>query len=860
MRDVEKQGIDVYSIIEKTIEEHGYDYEQPSRTNVILRKFMAWLKSKYPDILIFIGYVISLYQLLYMFSRAYWGIYYLEPLVFGNIERNAFLGIIVPVISWFSSTCLDFWQYKTRKLTGLIIVLLNVGMVFYQLFFSGVAYLVVPLLLKIPISPDITIRMVLNLTRLIISLIMIITFSLIYMSLFKNMFDPNTIGMIMRYKLNKRWDTRYNKKFCYDLEIVRYMTNGKMHRIFEKDRFLHCMSVGTTGTGKTSTCMEVSINNDLDRRMKNEDWLKRKISKMLKKGQVKMTRDFDDAEFSVNYFVADKAKYKKKIMRLQKKAKIAGITAMAPNESFSDTLYMLAKLKSIKANRIDPNLDENGLHKEGFIGFNPLYISPIHKGLRKKLEIFSKARLFADVNQAIFEKDETGDIYFTSLNRNLTTAITIMVLLTYPSLNNGKQPTPDVVQDIINDFSKAKVYRDELVRLYSTKFNNKKEKKDPIMDPGKANIGEYQFVLDVIDHDLLGEGRREMENQARGLKNIINEILSNPLIRDVLCAENTIDLDNNFETGQITFVNYALNLGSAGIAFGMFFLLSFINAALRRPVGKNLLPHFAYIDELPELLHPELGRAFALFRQYMVSMFVALQSLDQLDRSPKTKYLKNVLLGGCAHQFVFGRMSNAEMQIYQDLSGTKLVTKEMSGVSETALSMENTSLSTTKREIVQKEPYLEGGNMRYMDFREVTVFTVTKGSPERPFYGKTFFLEDIKKVKIRRYRFNWSNYFVTVDGFTEKVSKPQSSVASRMEVIEFERVLSDIERKQIGTEKTAETVVHEQEIKLNNISSNKQNEIFLSSGKENVDTDASEHNDFDDDLMSAAFEIDINEN
>jgi len=81
-----------------------------------------------------------------------------------------------------------------------------------------------------------------------------------------------------------------------------------------------------------------------------------------------------------------------------------------------------------------------------------------------------------------------------------------------------------------------------------------------------------------------------------------------------------------------------------------------------------------------------------------------------------------------------------------------------------------------------------------------------------------------------------------------------------MEVIEFERVLSDIERKQIGTEKTAETVVHEQEIKLNNISSNKQNEIFLSSGKENVDTDASEHNDFDDDLMSAAFEIDINEN
>lgn len=835
-------SIDIYDMLGAAIEEQTEYIKQPSRIAVVFKKLGIWLKIKHLDILVGIGYFISLYWLAFIISRCIWSIYYLDYNIVPSLKISVIYGIFIPLFTWLISTCRDFWSYKNKKMLGLTIVISNASMIILSLILIASESLLLPLILKIPTSQDIAPSMVLTLARCVMALVQILSAIGIYRSIFKNMFDEKTVELIMYYRFNRRWDTRKNKHYQYDLNIVRYMSNGKMHRIYEEDRFLHCMSVGTTGTGKTATCLEVAINNDLDQRVSNEDWQKRKLSKLLKRGKIRMVRDFDDSDFSAYYFKADSPRYKRKLKKIQEKSMPVGITAMAPNENFSDKLYKLSKAKSIKVNRIDPNIESGGQHKEGFIGFNPLYISPKLEGIHRKLEIFSKARVFADVNQAIFEKDESGDIYFTGLNRNITTSITVMVLLTYPSLNNGRQPTPDIVQDIINDFDKAKLYRDELVRLYSTKFNRREESKDPIMDVGGADIGEYQFILDVIDYDILGNGRKQMQDQARGLRNIINETLSNPLIRKVLCAENTIDLDEALDKGEITFINYAINLGSAGTAFGMFYLLSFINAVLRRPAGKKLLPHFCYIDELPELLHPELGRTFALFRQYKVGMFVALQSLDQLEKSPKTKYLKNVVLGGCSQQVVFGRCSAAEMKIYQEFAGTKNVTVEMTGRSETSLSMENTSMSTMHRETNSVENYMEGADMRYREFREVTMFTVTKGSPEKPFYGKTFFLEDVKKIKIRRFVFNWSKYFVPSEGFIDETDDviPLSKNAlkdSSTSVEEHNRVITiprNVQPAIINTEKRAETVVQEQTRSIND-NSNIASEICLSSGKNRVE-------------------------
>lgn len=840
--DNNSQGVDIYEVLGKKIEEGRKENEQISSYDIFKKKIYAWLKKRYPDIIVFIGYIFAIYRLLYMGARCFWGIYYLNDSILPNIVTSIIAGLIIPGAVWLYSTCYDYWNFRIQKIFGLTLVLLNAAMVLLTLIFRFAATLLLPWVFKMPVSADVTENMVLALGRGIICLILVLSLIAIYNTIIRNLYNDKNIKIIMKYKLNRNWDTRKNKMFCYDMNIVRCLSTGKMHRVYEDDRYLHSMSIGTTGTGKTSTCMTVSINNDFDQRIKNEDYQKKKLSKLLINGKVRMLRDFDDPDFSAAYFEATDKKYEKLLEKIQNEAMPAGITALAPNEKFADEIYALAKSKSIKVNRVDPNVDRSGHHKEGFIGFNPLYISPEIKGIDRKLEVFSKARVFADVNQAIFEKDEAGDPYFTGLNRNLTTSITIMTLLTYPSLNNGRQPLPDVVQGIINDFSKAKPYRDELVRIYSTKFN--RDGKDPIMDPGKADVGEYQFILDVIDGYVLGDGAKKMQDQATGLRNIINETFSNPLIRDVLCSENTIDLDATLEKGEITLVNFAINLGSAGTAFGMFYLLSYINAVLRRPAGKKLLPHFCYIDELPKLLHPDLDQCFSLFRQYRVGMFVALQNIDQLEKTAKTKYLKNVVLGGCSHHIVFGRCSETEMKLYEVFGGTKDEVVEMDGTTETALSLETTQMSMTHRESVQKVSNVEGGEMRYLDFREVTMFTVTKGSPEIPFYGKTFFLEDIKKIEKKRFMFNWSKYFIPKENsndFHEDTSplKDNASIASSNNLTESEVIIG--KEKSIETDKAdvvmqSQTAVDMLQRELE-ITQDPDNEIYISSGKEEINNE-----------------------
>ena len=358
--------------------------------------------------------------------------------------------------------------------------------------------------------------------------------------------------------------------------------------------------------------------------------------------------------------------------------------------------------------------------------------------------------------QAIFGQSGNSDPYFASLNQNITTTISTTLLLTYPSLCN-KQPTLKDLQSIVNDFTKIKPYRDELIRLYAT---NKNPDGSPIMDVGRANIGEYQFLLDTIDNELLGTGAAKMIDQARGLRIIINQILANPLVRDILCAENSIDMDEMLADGQITVVNYALKLGSAGVALGLFFMLLFIKAVIRRPgTERTRVPHFFYVDEFPTLLHPQEEMIFTYFRQFKTSAMVALQTLDQMDKSPATAFLRGVLVGNCAHQILFGRASTSEMEQYQKFAGTTKKVQEMRGYSETSLASDNPSYTMSVKESIQETDVLSTNDIRMRDFQEVTVFSVDKSAPVPPFHGRVDFLPEYKKLRKKRNQYDWHSFY-----------------------------------------------------------------------------------------------------
>ena len=140
------------------------------------------------------------------------------------------------------------------------------------------------------------------------------------------------------------------------------------------------------------------------------------------------------------------------------------------------------------------------------------------------------------------------------------------------------------------------------------------------------------------------------------------------------------------------------------------------------------------------LIHPSLEKNFSLFRKFRVSMMVAIQTLDQMEKNEITKYLKGVILG-CAHIIVFGRSSLSDMEIFSSLAGVRDVREEQTSTTETALTDESPHFSFSSREMMTQKNAIEEINIRMKDFQEVTFFTTRAGRPLPALAGIVNFLK-----------------------------------------------------------------------------------------------------------------------
>lgn len=77
------------------------------------------------------------------------------------------------------------------------------------------------------------------------------------------------------------------------------------------------------------------------------------------------------------------------------------------------------------------------------------------------------------------------------------------------------------------------------------------------------DVGQWQQVYTTINNDLLGENKANMYDRCNGLRNLINNFLNDPLVRDVFEAEETVDIDKALEYGEIIILNYALERGDS---------------------------------------------------------------------------------------------------------------------------------------------------------------------------------------------------------------------------------------------------------------------------------------------------------
>lgn len=775
--NVNDNNLDVYANLSSMIEETFKVSEKTQNSDdgydgleYKIKYITEYFKAHKNVILVGIGYAVVVIHMILSVVKYLQSLIRLDTSVLSRYPFAYIIWMLIPFMVWAWSTMYDYYNFHNRKMFLMHMCIVNICMEFAKILYLIFAGILLPIFARIPVSNDVTLPMIYSLARLVLIILSVLPPVFITKAVLKESNNVLTKKKIIGFKLSKQIDNRKDKEFAYDMDIVKNLQTGERHVIKEKDRFLHSVANGTTGTGKTSSCFTCAIANDLDKIVHNKEYQKKQCEKLLKEGKIRLKHPMSDKDFDIDNFESttgnDDILFKAKT-GLKFRAKTAGITTLAPNASFADEIYSLATAKGLKVNRLDPTLGEDGHLKPGFKGFNPLYITPGLTPIEFIIEVSRKAVLFADVAQAIYDAEGQSDVYFASLNRNITTTLTMLVLFTYPSMNGGKQPTIETVQMVLNNFSKAEPYREKLLELYGKKDENGNQifsNNQPVME-----LAVFQMILDVVDNEILGDGAEKMNDQCRGLRVIINTFLTNLNVKNVLCSEDSIDIEETLAKGEITLVNYALELGTSGKALGLFYMLSFINAVYRRPGNEDTrIPHFCYIDEFPVLLHPSMDACFSLFRQYRIAMFVAIQSLSQMDKTPSTSFMKPVLQGNCAHHFVFGRVAPEEMRMYEEMAGKSFKLTEQRGIAETALTADNPSISYNVREQLTKDNNIEGGDIRARDFQEVTMVTVDNGSPVDIFFGKVSFLPKYRRIKRKTYHVDWSKYAAV--GYEEKVT------------------------------------------------------------------------------------------
>lgn len=675
--------------------------------------------------------------------------------------NNLFYELIVslaPLVIWAVSTNHAYFNFRNIKLTMFHLSFFFVNFLVIRFVYVISYDIFVPLIGGIKVTEEMTAAKIIGLAYIATFIpTILVSILLFYIATKWTSLSKEFIKLIENFRLFKVFDPALRSKHEYVFKAVKNIEDGETIIIDQKDRQMHTAIIGATGTAKTSSVLLPSILSDLKVRTTNKEALKKAMRHYVEKGLFIITRPFDDADFSASYFKPNLA-YKPTLLDriigrtpevvydyLLKKYEIAGQTILAPEESLTDDAYDLFTAYGEKVNRVDPKMIDGKL-KPGFKGMNILYISPKMPDWSVDRERVRRATLLADVMQIMFEMGGKSDPYFASVNRIATTTIALLLQLTYPTLK-GRQPNLIDVQEHLDDFKRLITPTDHLFPGGAITDKNRK----------------YLWLYDNIRNFFLGAGAETFEQHARGLKVQFSLFLADDYIRNLVAAKEVIDFDEILANNELTVVNIELpEIGPINSpALGLFFSVNMTNAVLRRPGNEwSRSFHVWRIDEFPIVVTPSMEQAFTLFRKFKVAMEVALQTLDQMEKTPYLKYLKSVILNSTANQIVFGRANISEMETYSALSGMFDDYVEMEGITETSLFTENPTMSINTRKTKTKAFINEQSDIRNRDFQEITYFYTRRGSIMQPVHGKVEFIKKKdKKGSLISKKHDWAGLY-----------------------------------------------------------------------------------------------------
>lgn len=171
--------------------------------------------------------------------------------------------------------------------------------------------------------------------------------------------------------------------------------------------------------------------------------------------------------------------------------------------------------------------------------------------------------------------------------------------------------------------------------------------------------GDYDLIQ-FFTHELLGRLRDKYYQFASGLRQQLEDLTGNELLRRVLIGKSDVSLDRHLADGGVLLVNTAMGtLAKLGDTFGQLFILFFENAVFRRPERSEWrrTPHYLYVDELPRYLNHELERLLSLGRSYRCAAILAVQDPGQIEAV--SEGFKKTVFTNCPNKVVFGGITEA---------------------------------------------------------------------------------------------------------------------------------------------------------------------------------------------------------
>lgn len=576
----------------------------------------------------------------------------------------------------------------------------------------------------------------------------------------------------------------------------------------EKKRMESTLIQGATGTGKTAMMLLPMSARDIEKKYFFREYSKKLAFSLLKRGiayiEGPFSNEYINLNFSLNYILPKRGKEKEFYKDLEDLIlykndatgevvyRNVGITIVENDGKYVTDFSNVASNFDIQVLTVDPADPEHTLSMNPFAIKDPAKVASIIADVLKSMQ------------QSEGGKEET---FFAQLTSDAFQNLSILLKEMYPRLHNGDLPTLEDVLDLLYNFDKVEEMTEDLKKIPELA-----EKYKLLIAYFEKNF--YKPSLNINGYEIpgtKGSGRKDTERYLYGAITQLNNLLRHPGMKKALCGRNNvIDFDKALKEGHV--ITACSRKGELGIiaskAFGMFFILQFQDAVLRRPGSEDSrIPHFLYIDEFPEYINKDTEVMFTLFRKYRCGATIAIQNLSQLEKHKGLEYYRQVVLANTKTQVIFGDTTPEDSEYWQKAFG-------MAKKVDVSSSFDPSGGDFKTKKSIQYKDKERLKVHKIAEHKFGAIYYKTKNESGNTVFGegKVEFLKDKYKQKHPAYMYNFEKFMINKPVSGTVAANTSSTSTSYILEEDNDNIFGSISNEPIEKEK-----VFEEPNKANNI-------------------------------------------